>query len=180
MAAGPDRATSLRELRGKRRPKLLLAGITPRRAAGLCVVGCLSAFLAAVTPAIAFQLVTPEEAALPPGVLPTIELRGSPTRRPSLTVVSPPPNAGLVHSPLDVKLQFRAFGGAEIDPGSVVVTYLKDPAIDITQRITPFISAAGIDVSQAEVPPGKHQFWVELKDKAGRVGGGEFSFRVAK
>jgi hypothetical protein len=41
-----------------------------------------------------------------------------------------------------MKLEFRAFGGSKIDPDSVVVTYLKDPAIDITQRITPFISTA--------------------------------------
>jgi hypothetical protein len=62
----------------------------------------------------------------------------------------------------------------------VVVTYLKEPAIDITQRIMPFITAQGIDVSQADVPPGKHQFWVELKDKDGRIGGAEFSFQIAK
>jgi hypothetical protein len=60
------------------------------------------------------------------------------------------------------------------------VTYLKNPAIDMTQRIAPFISAVGIDVPQADVPPGKHQFWIELRDKNGRVGGGEFSFQVSK
>jgi hypothetical protein len=81
---------------------------------------------------------------------------------------------------LDLKLQFHAFGGAAIDPNSVVVTYLKEPAIDMTQRITPFISAEGIDISQADVPPGKHQFWIELKDKDGRVGSAEFGFQVAK
>ena len=145
-----------------------------------CVVGCLAGYLVAATPAAAFQLITAEEAALPAGVVPVLELRGSPTRRPNITVVSPPPNAGLVHAPLDLKLVFRAFGGATIDPNSVVVTYLKDPAIDVTQRLTPFISAAGIDVSQADVPPGKHQFWIELKDNDGRVGSGEFSFQVSK
>ena len=85
-----------------------------------------------------------------------------------------------MHSPLDLKLEFRAFGGAQIDPGSVVVTYLKQPAIDVTQRIMPFITADGVDISQAEVPAGKHQFWVELKDKSGRIGGAEFDFQVAK
>jgi hypothetical protein len=144
----------------------------------LCLF-CL-AIVAAATPAAAFDLVTPAEAALPAGTVPSLDLRGSPTRRPLVTVVSPPPSAGLVHAPLDLKLQFRAFGGAEIDPGSVVVTYLKDPAIDITQRLTPFITAAGIDVPQADVPAGKHQFWIELKDKDGHVGGGEFSFQVTK
>jgi hypothetical protein len=95
-------------------------------------------------------------------------------------VVSPPQTAGLVHSPLDLKLQFRAFGGAEIDPNSVVVTYLKEPTIDMTQRLTPFITAQGIEVEHAAVPPGKHQFRIELKDKDGRGGAAEFSFQVAK
>jgi hypothetical protein len=126
------------------------------------------------------QLITPAEAALPAGTVPTLDLRGSPTRRPMVTVVSPPPGAGLVHSPLDLKLQFRAFGGAQIDPNSVVVTYLKDPPIDVTQRLAPFITAAGIDIPQTDVPPGKHLFWLELKDKNGRIGGGEFSFQVTK
>jgi hypothetical protein len=144
---------------------------------------CICSFVAALgapVPAGAFDLVTAAEAALPAGAVPALDLRGSPTRRPIVTVVSPPPGAGLMHSPLSLKLQFRAFGGSEIDPGSVVVTYLKDPAIDITQRLMPFITAAGIDVSQADVPAGAHQFWIELKDKDGRIGGGEFSFQVTK
>ena len=141
---------------------------------------CVAAGLTAAAPAGAFDLVTKEEAALPAGPLPVLQMRGSPTRRPKIVVVSPPPSAGLVHSPLDLKLQFHAFGGGEIDPGSVVVTYLKQPAIDITQRIMPFITADGVNIPQAEVPPGKHQFWVELKDKSGRIGGTEFDFQVAK
>jgi hypothetical protein len=128
----------------------------------------------------AFQLVTSDEAALPARSVPRLELRGSPTRRPIVVVVSPAPGAGLVHSPLDLKLQFHVFGGSEIDPNSVVVTYLRDPAIDITQRIMPFISPSGIVITQVEVPPGKHEFWVQLKDKDGRLGSGEVSFQVTK
>jgi len=132
------------------------------------------------TPATAFELITADEAALPGGAVPMLELRGSPTRRSGIVVVSPPPGAGLIHSPLDLKLRFQAFGGAEIDPDSVIVTYLKQPAIDITQRIAPFIAASGINIAQAEVPPGTHQFRIEVKDKSGRIGATEFSFAVAK
>jgi len=160
------------------RLKITFSRMVCRWSLALCLI-CV-AIVAVAPPATAFELVTPAEAVLPPGTLPTLDLRGSPTRGPLVTVVSPPPGAGLMHSPVDLKLQFRAFGGAEIDPNSVVVTYLKDPAIDITQRLTPFISAAGITVSQADVPAGKHQFWIELKDKDGRIGGGEFSFQVTK
>jgi hypothetical protein len=148
--------------------------------AAVYAIAAIAGATAAEIPARAIQLVTEQEATLPASTAHPLELRGSPTRRPNVTVVSPPPNAGLIRSPFELKLRFRAFGGAMINPESVVVTYLKQPAIDITQRITPFITAEGIDVSQANVPPGLHQFWIELKDDEGRVGGGEFSFQVAK
>ncbi len=154
--------------------------LSPRKKVTLAALVCLAGLLAAATRADAFQLITPEEAALPAGPVPGFQLRGSPTRRPNVTIIWPPPAAGVLHSPLNLKLQFRAFGGAVVDPNSVVVTYLKTPAIDITQRIMPFISADGINISQAEVPPGKHQFWIELKDNDGRIGGTEFTFQVVK
>jgi hypothetical protein len=95
-------------------------------------------------------------------------------------VVSPPPTAGVVRSPLSLKIRLRAFGGAKVDPDSIVVTYKKTPKIDITQRIMPFISADGIDVPDAEVPPGIHEFRIELKDNDGRLGATEFKFQVGK
>jgi hypothetical protein len=74
---------------------------------------------------------------LPPDTLPDLVFQGSPRRRPSVIVVSPPPNAGLVHSPLNLQLTFHAFGGATIDSDSIVVTYKKTPEIDISNRRTP-------------------------------------------
>jgi hypothetical protein len=144
--------------------------------AALCLIG-LSAW---VTPAGAIQLVTQQEAALPPDRLPGLELRGSPTRRPRAVIVSPPPNAGVVKSPLNLKVRLQAYGGAKIDPDSIVVTYKKTPLIDVTQRIMPFISADGIEVPAAEVPPGIHEFRIMLKDKDGRIGGTDFNFQVGK
>jgi hypothetical protein len=141
---------------------------------------CLTGLLTLVTPAGAIQLVTEQEAALPADHLPGLTLRGSPTRRPSVVVVSPPPSAGVMKSPLSLKVRLQAFGGAKIDPDSIVVTYKKMPMIDITQRIKPFISPEGIEVPEAEVPPGIHEFRIELKDKDGRLGGMEFSFQVGK
>ena len=146
----------------------------------LCMVGFLAGLFAMTVPAQAFQLVTRAEASLPPGPIPTVALRGSPTRRPAIVVVWPSPDAGVVRSPLELKLRFRAYGGAEIDRNSVVVTYLKQRRIDVTDRLMRFITADGIDAPQAEVPPGVHQFWIELKDKDGRIGASEFSFEVAK
>jgi hypothetical protein len=141
---------------------------------------CLIGLVASVTPAGAIQLVTEQEAALPPDRLPALELRGSPTRRPTAVVVSPPPNAGVVKSPLSLKVRLQAYGGAKIDPDSIVVTYRKTPLINITQRIMPFISADGIVVPDAEVPPGVHEFRIELKDNHGNSGAADFSFQVGK
>jgi hypothetical protein len=111
-----------------------------RRIPTLCVVGFLAGLSAMTLPAEAFQLITGAEAALPPGPIPTLSMRGSPTRRPAIVVVWPSPDAGLVHSPLELKLRFRAYGGAEIDPDSVVVTYLKQRRIDVTDRLMRFIT----------------------------------------
>ncbi len=155
-----------------RMPKI--AARLARWGGALCLIG----FLAAATPAAAIQLVTEQEAALPPDRIPALELRGSPTRRPSAVIVSPPPSAGVMKSPVSFKVKLQAHGGARIDPDSIVVTYKKTPAIDITQRIMPFITADGIDVPDAEVPPGTHEFRIELKDKDGHPGGTDFSFQV--
>jgi hypothetical protein len=139
----------------------------------------MAALFAAANSAAAFELITPTEAALPPGKVPSFQVRGSPTRRPSITVISPS-GAGAVYSPLDVKLAFSAFGGAAIDPNSVVITYIKQPDIDLTPRVREFITVNGIDIVHAEVPPGLHQFWVELKDSNGNSNGREVEFLVLK
>jgi hypothetical protein len=145
-----------------------------------CALVGLIGLLAIETPAQAFQLITSAEAALPPGTIPPFEIRGNPLRRPIIVVLSPSPNAGLVQSPLELKLRFQSFGGVDIDPDSVVITYLKQPNVNITQRIKPYITTAGIDLAQAEVPPGLHHFWIKLNDKNGLPAVAEFSFQVTK
>jgi hypothetical protein len=146
----------------------------------LCfTAACIAAVFFAVNPVAALELITPAEAALPPGTAPSFTERGSPTRLPSITILSPA-GVGAVYSPLDFKLRFSAFGGAAIDPDSVAVAYIKQPDIDITARIKSFITAEGIDITRAEMPPGLHQFWIELKDTDGRVSAREFEFQVVK
>jgi len=154
-----------------------------RGALAWCGPFALVGLLALATPAKAVQLVTDAEAALPPSPsahLPELASRGGPTRRPNIVVVSPATNGSLVRSPLALKVKLSAFGGARIDRDSIVVTYEKTPLIDITQRIMPFISPDGIDVPDAEVPAGVHDFRIEVKDSDGRVSRKEFSFQVGK
>jgi hypothetical protein len=154
----------------------LNTSVRPRRPASAAF--CLIALLAAGTPSQAVELVTTQEAALPPDKLPPFDLRGSPVRRPSAVVVSPASNAGLVRSPLSLKLKIEAHGGAKIDPDTIVLTYKKTPEINITQRIMAYIKADGIEIPDAEVPPGVHEFRIEVKDNQGHLGGTEFSFQV--
>lgn len=157
-------------------------GLTRWRWATLscCVAACLPLLATVARPAQPVQLITPAEAALPAGAVPSFEVRGSPTRLPTITVNSPHPGGGAVYSPVDFKVTFRAYGGAKIDPDSVVVSYIKSPDIDITARIKPFLTADGIDIAQAAVPPGLHTFWIELKDTDGRTAGHEVDFQVTQ
>jgi hypothetical protein len=148
--------------------------------AGACGTACLIGLFVLATPADAVELVTAQEAALPPNQMPLLTFQGSPVRRPSITIVSPPEHGGVVTSPLALKVKLEAHGGAKIDPDSIVVTYKKTPLVNITQRIMPFISADGIIVPDAEVPPGLHAFRIELKDSHGNPAAADFSFQVGK
>jgi hypothetical protein len=121
------------------------AAYTPRAAAGVI-------------------LITPEEAKLPAPK--QIASSRAITRGPRIE--APALQDGTLHSPLRFKLIFRAFGGSTIDLGSLAVTYLRGSNIDLTQRIKPFVHPTGIDIPEAEVPPGEHAIRVELRDSEGR------------
>jgi hypothetical protein len=127
----------------------------------------------------AMTLITAQEAALPdaPG-LQQLDKRGV-TRGPKILVLSPAPDAGVVRSPVNLLLKFETYGGAAIDPLSVKVTYLKTPAINLTQRISTSVTPNGIEVRAAEAPPGTHYIRVEVKDSAGRVSSIIFPLMVA-
>jgi hypothetical protein len=140
------------------------------------VTGAIVAALAFAGPAYAFELITKSEAALP--MASGGHERGI-SRGPTIIVASPPPAAGTIHSPLDLKIEFKAHGGANIDVASVLVTYLKDPNVDLTQRIKQFIGPTGIDVQNAQVPPGTHRLRVAVTDSNGHEGSADFAFTVA-
>lgn len=110
-------------------------------------------------------LITAAEAALPPtnGAMAT---RGI-SRGPGVKLVSPEADTP-VKAPFNLKYSFEGRGGEKIDPASVKVVYMKSPFVDLTPRLQSAISANGIDVPQADVPPGEHQLRVTVKDSAGR------------
>jgi hypothetical protein len=122
-------------------------------------------FLGFVTAGAAFQLVSEQESAYPDD--PDQRRRGAPTAGPQIEVVSPA-LSGLITSPFHLKIRFKAHGGAAVDRESITITYKKIPAIDVTQRINGFVVGDDIDIAEAELPAGTHQFEITVRDSRGR------------
>ena len=98
-------------------------------------LGCVTAGLMISGAAQAVQLITEEEARLPPpkGAV-ALDKRGI-LRGPKVEYVS---TGETVHSPLHLQLKFQSFGGATIDLDSVRIIYLRAPNVDLTPRVRPF------------------------------------------
>ncbi|MCX7157105.1 MAG: hypothetical protein NTW45_11770 [Rhodocyclales bacterium] len=112
----------------------------------------------------AASLITESEARLPAAV--ETKTR-SITRGPGIRVISPDPEKA-IKSPFNLKVAFEPRGGAKIVPESIKVTYLKAPAVDLLDRVKPGISEQGIDLANAEAPPGEHRIQMSLEDSEGR------------
>ncbi len=127
---------------------------------------CAAAAISPSTKALAGEvLITDQEAKLPPakGAF-SVATRGI-TRGPRIDYVA---NTATT-SPIRLQMKFESFGGATIDPATLKVTYLKDPAVDLTDRVKPFVKPTGIDMPDAILPPGDHTLRVDVKDSDGRV-----------
>ena len=138
-------------------------------------LGCVTAGLMISGAAQALQLITEEEAKLPPpkGAV-AMDKRGI-LRGPRVEYVSP---GDTVHSPLHLQLKFQSFGGATIDLDSVRIVYLRAPNVDLTPRIKPFVQSTGIDIPDAELPPGEYMVRVDVKDSEGHSGTTSFVLKV--
>jgi hypothetical protein len=134
----------------------------PRVSFKYSILGMATALLA--FPAGAATLISPEEANLPPAAFPP-QTRGI-TRGPTLKLESPD---GPVASPFKLVVSFAAFGGAQIVLDSVKLTYLRNPAVDLSGRVKPYVTPQGLGITVAEAPPGKHDLILELADSNQRV-----------
>ena len=137
----------------------------------IVAIGLLTAGHAGAT-----QLITDEEAKLPPPKGAVAAERRGILRGPKVDVILP---GDTLHSPLHLQLKFEAFGGAKIDPDSVKMTFLRTPNVDLTPRIKPFVQAAGIDMPDTELPPGEYTIRVDIKDSDGRTGTTSFVLKVS-
>ena len=120
-------------------------------------------------------LISEEEAKLPPPKGAVVADRRGITRGPRIEIVG---EREQNHSPLHLQLKFESFGGSKIDPGSLRVTYLRNPNVDLTDRVRSFASVSGLDMPDAELPPGDHMIRVDIKDSDGRVGTTSFLLKV--
>ena len=123
-------------------------------------------------------LISAEEAALPPasGTKVPMTTRAI-TRRPDVVLVSP---EKAVTSPFNLEFKFQAHGGSSIKPASFHLIYLKEPAVDLTARVRPYVSANGVEMTGAEAPPGRHMIEARISDSDGREASSVFILNVTK
>jgi hypothetical protein len=83
-------------------------------------------------------------------------------------------------APLDIDLQFVPAGAVSIRPESFRVCYMGFLTIDITKRITDrvTVSAQGLHVSGAQLPPGHHHLMMLIADQQGHFGRREATFDI--
>ena len=112
-------------------------------------------------------LISEAEAKLPPSTDVGLTTRGL-TRGPGIELVSPSTERG-VQSPVPLRVKFIARNNVGIDVDTVKITYLKAQSVDLTGRVKKYVTADGIDMANAEVPPGTHHLRISLKDKQERT-----------
>jgi hypothetical protein len=76
------------------------------------------------------------------------------------------------------QVHFEAFGGSKINLDTLRMTYLKSPEIDLVPRVIRFTQRSGIDIADAELPPGEHYFRIEISDTEGRIRSSVFELKV--
>ena len=140
------------------------------------LLGFAAAALLLSAPVRATQLITEDEAKLPPPKGAVAADRRGILRGPKIEFVSP---GDSVSSPMQLVLKFESFGGAKIDPDSVKMIFLRTPNVDLTSRVKPFVKADGINMQDAELPPGEYTVRVDVKDSDGRPGTAIFTLKVA-
>jgi hypothetical protein len=119
-------------------------------------------------------LITEDEARLPPPKETSEKTRGI-TRGPRIEYLA---EGNSARSPIHFRVRFQSFGGARIDTESLKVTYVKDPAVDLTPRLRPFTQPTGIDMPNASLPVGDHVLRVDLKDIDGRAAATSFTLKI--
>ena len=77
-----------------------------------------------------------------------------------------PQDGDAVQKPFPIRIEFKP-RESPVNLKSLEVTYLKFIPIDITDRILPYVTAAGVDLPEAQIPEGRHRVRFALSDSAG-------------
>jgi hypothetical protein len=98
---------------------------------------------------------------------------------PKIRVLAPPIGRMLT-APLDIELQFVPTASAPIRPETFRVCYIGLITMDITKRITDrvAVSATGLRVTGAKLPPGRHRLMMLIGDERGRLGRSEVLLNI--
>lgn len=123
------------------------------------------------------QLITRAEAGLPAAATAAASTRNL-TRGPAIDTL-PTPDKGVDGKPFRLSVRFLSSNGVPVDPATVRVFYRRQPPVDITDRVKPYITPAGIEAPSVVVPPGKHVLEIEATDKEGRIGRRQLTLTVA-
>ena len=117
-----------------------------------------------------FWLVTPEEAAMAPvqerpGAGKVEVSREPPDTGPVIEVLKPTEGA-VPTVPMEVTIRFTP-RSAPVDMATLQVAVVKFITIDITDRVRPYVSPAGIQIPDAKLPSGKHIVRISVGDASG-------------
>ena len=131
------------------------------------LIGALA--LAFVFPQIssAETLISEAEAKLPQAADTGMATRGI-TRGPGIEIVSPAQGAQNLKSPLPLKIKFIVRNNVRHRRGEREGHLFAGPSVDLTDRIKSYVTKDGIDMAQADVPPGNHLIRIDVRDAEGR------------
>jgi len=139
-------------------------------ASAVSLIGCVGFSF----PAHAVTLINSAEAALPDPPPLELSVRGVEAMSGFVQVL--PPKHAVARSHFHMLIRFQD----PCNPASVVMTLVKQPSVDLTARIRPYLSAEGIDVPDAEAPPGDYKIRLIYRDAAGLQRVGNVLFSVAR
>lgn len=147
------------------------------RKAGLAGCGVLLASGLQTAAAGDLWFISPEEAAFAPATEDNlIRSRGLNSKGPRIDVLKPADDIPQ-QSPLEIQVRFHP-NPATVNPESVKVQLVKFIAIDITDRVKPYLSESGINVKEANIPPGHHLVRITVSDGKGETSSREIELQV--
>ena len=110
------------------------------------------------------QLVTSDEANRPDQQITSTRAI---SRGPTVKLIS---NAAVDSKTFLFKIAMEPKGGSKLDTHSFKIEYLKNPPVELTERLKFAFSGNQLFIPAASIPKGVHTFKVSVKDTDGREG----------